>query len=110
VPRRDPPAEQYASPGGALGIDQRLSLSGELTQATAGNFENATRAALHASPRELVVDLTDVDLIDDAGLTALMKTHLRSRRRGVPLKFVPAEHEAVRQVVAITGTNEVSED
>jgi anti-anti-sigma factor len=110
VPRRDPQAEHYASPGGTLGIDQRLRLSGELTQATAGDFENATRAALQGSPRELVVDLTDVDLIDDAGLTALMKAHLRSRRRGVPLKFVPAEHEAVRQVVAITGTNEVSED
>jgi anti-anti-sigma regulatory factor len=80
-----------------------------LTQSTVSEFEKATRAALQAGPRELIVDVTEIDLIDDAGLTALLKAHLRSRRRGVPLKFVPAQHEAVRQVVAVTGNNEMSD-
>jgi anti-anti-sigma factor len=93
----------------ALEIDYRLRLSGELTQSTVAEFEKATRAALQAGPRELIVDVTEIDLIDDAGLTALLKAHLRSRRRGVPLKFVPAQHEAVRQVVAVTGNNEMSD-
>ena len=99
------PTRAYA----ALEIDYRLQLSGELTESTVADFENATRAALQAGPRELIVDVTDIDLIDDAGLTALLKAHLRSRRRGVPLKFVPAEHEAVKQVVAVTGHDEMSD-
>jgi anti-anti-sigma factor len=77
-----------------------------LTEATAGDFEKAIRGALQAAPRELVVDLTEVDLIDDAGLTALLKAHLRSRRHGLQLTFVPEEHEAVKQVVAITGNSD----
>jgi anti-anti-sigma factor len=110
VPRRDTQETEHpASPGGAIGIDHHLRLSGELTQATVGRFEKAIRAALETSPQGVVVDLTDIDLIDDAGRTALLKAHLRSRRRGLPLKLLPAEHEAVRQVVAITGTNEISD-
>jgi anti-anti-sigma factor len=107
VPRRDiQETEHSASPGGTIGIDHRLRLSGELTEATVGSFEKAIGAALDASPREVVVDLTDIDLIDDAGLTALLKAHLRSRRRGMPLKLVPTEHEAVRQVASITGNSD----
>lgn len=74
-----------------------------------GDFEKAVRAALQASTREVVVDLADIDLIDDTGLTALLKAHLRARQHGLPLKLVPADHEAVKQVVAITGTNEISD-
>jgi anti-anti-sigma factor len=95
--------------GGALGIDYNLRLSGELTQATVGRFEKAIRGALEASPQEIVVDLTGIDSIDDTGLTALLKAHLRSRQRGRPIKFVPSDHEVVKQVVAVTGTNEIAE-
>jgi anti-anti-sigma factor len=110
VPRRDTPETEHpVRSDETLEIDHRVRLSGQLTQVTVGKFEKVIRAAVEASPRELIIDLTDIDLIDDAGLTALMKAHLRSRRRGLPLKFVPAEHEAVRQVVAITGTNEISD-
>jgi anti-anti-sigma factor len=110
VPTRDTHETEHSThPGGALGIDHRIRLSGELTQATVGNFEKAIRAAVQGSPREIVVDLTGIDLIDETGLTALLKAHLRSRRHGLPITFVPSDHEAVRQVVALTGTNEVSE-
>jgi anti-anti-sigma regulatory factor len=80
-----------------------------LTEATIGYFENSIRAALQAAPRELVVDLTAVSIVDDAGLTALLKAHLRSRRHGSPIRFEPEEHPAVRQVVAVTGTEEASD-
>jgi anti-anti-sigma factor len=110
VPRRDShETGRSAHTDGTLEIDHRLRLSGELTQATVGTFEKAIRVALQASPREVVVDLTGIDLIDDAGLTALLKAHLRSRRHRLPITFVPAEHEAVKQVVAITGTDEISD-
>jgi anti-anti-sigma factor len=73
------------------------------------NFENAIRLALQASPREIVVDMTGVDRIDETGLTALLKAHLRSRQHGLPIRFVPADHEAVRQLVTVTGTDEISD-
>jgi anti-anti-sigma factor len=110
VPIRDPhDTEQSVPSGEALRIDYTLRLSGELTQATVGRFEKAIRAALDASPREIVVDLTGIDSIDDTGLTALLKAHLRSRQRGRPITFVPSDHEVVKQVVAVTGTDEITD-
>ena len=110
MPRRDThEAGQSARSGATLRIDHRLRLSGELTQATVDDFEKAIRAALEASPGEIAVDLTDVEFIDEAGLTALLKAHLRSRRHGLSIEFVPSDHAAVRQVVSITGTDEVSD-
>ena len=92
-----------------LKIDVCLYLSGELSKATAPELEKSIRTALEASPRELTVDLTDVETIDDAGLTTLLKAHLRGRRHGLPIRFVPAEHSAVKQIVAVTGTDESSD-
>lgn len=73
------------------------------------DFEKAIRLALQASPREVVVDMTAVDRVDDAGLTALLKAHLRSRQRGLPIRFVPADHEVVQQLVGVTGNGETSD-
>ena len=102
-------SERPGSPDGTLKIDHSLRLSGQLTQATVQAFDKAIRLALQSSPREIVVDLTGVDHIDEAGMTALLRAHLRSRRQGLPLKFVPEEHTAVRQVIAVTGTEEASD-
>jgi anti-anti-sigma factor len=76
---------------------------------TVRKFENAIRLALQTSPREIVVDMTGVDRIDETGLTALLKAHLRSRQHGLPIRFVPSDHEAVRQLVTVTGTDETSD-
>ena len=55
------------------------------------------------------MDLTGVDRIDETGLTALLKAHLRSRRHGLPIKFEPSDHQAVKQLVAVTGSEEISD-
>ena len=73
------------------------------------DFEKLIRLALQASPREIVVDMTGVDRIDESGLTALLKAHLRSRQHGLPIRFVPADHQAVKQLVAVTGNGENSD-
>ena len=95
--------------GEALEVDYCLRLTGSLVSATVKDFEKQIRLALQASPREVVVDLTDVERIDDTGLTALLKAHLRSRQHGLPIRFVPSDHQAVRQLVAVTGTDEISD-
>jgi anti-anti-sigma factor len=106
VSPKDSETKGPAEPGQQLGMEFRLRLSGELAAgAGVGNLEKALRAALQASPSEIVVDLTDVELVDEAGLTALLKVHLRSRQRGLPIRFEPSDHEAVRQLVAVTGTD-----
>jgi anti-anti-sigma factor len=107
VPRSAANEREHA--GGAVEIDYCLRLSGELVQGSVGQFEKAIRAALKASPREIVVDLTGVDSIDETGLTALLKAHLRSRQLGLRIRFVPSDHEAVRQVVTVTGTEEIAD-
>jgi anti-anti-sigma factor len=86
-----------------------LRLSGELVRATVRDFEKALRLALQASPREIVVDMTGINHIDETGMTALLKAHLRSRQRGLPIRFVPEDHEAVKQLVAVTGNGENSD-
>lgn len=101
--------EHSAQSGEALDVELCLRLSGSLVRATVKDFDKAIRAALQASPRELVVDLTGVERIDESGLTALLKAHLRSRQHGLPIRFVPSDHQAVRQLVAVTGTDEISD-
>jgi anti-anti-sigma factor len=107
-----PDARESDSPtqsGETLEIDLGVRLSGELVRATVREFENAIRLALQASPRAIVVDMTGIDRIDEAGLTALLKAHLRSRQRGLPIRFIPSDHEAVKQVAAVTGSDEISD-
>jgi anti-sigma B factor antagonist len=108
-PRDAHETEHSARSDGGLEIDHDLRLSGELVRATVGDFDQAIRAALKTSPREIIVDLTGVEFIDDTGLTALLKAHLRSRQHGSPIRFMPADHEAVRQLVAVTGNDEASD-
>jgi anti-anti-sigma factor len=92
-----------------LEIDHGLRLTGELSASSVAGFERAIRAILQTSPRSIVVDLTDLDSIDDSGMTALLKAHLRSRQRGRAIKFIPADHEAVKQVAAFTGSEDLSD-
>lgn len=100
---------QPARSDAELDIDHRLRLTGELSASSVARFERAIRAILQTSPRSIVVDLTDLDSIDETGMTALLKAHLRSRQHGRPIEFVPADHEAVKQVAAFTGSEDVSD-
>ena len=101
--------EHSAKSGETLELELWLHLSGSLVRSTVKDFEKRIRVALQASPREVVVDLTDVEHIDEAGLTALLKSHLRSRQHGLPIRFVPSDHQAVRQLAAVTGNDEDSD-
>jgi anti-sigma B factor antagonist len=100
---------QTARADEAIEIEFRVRVSGRLDASSVPAFEKALRAALQGSPRSIVVDLSDVELIDHAGLTALLKTHLRGRQRGLPIELVPSDHEAVRQVAALTGADELAD-
>jgi anti-anti-sigma regulatory factor len=102
VPPGDAPDIEQPTRLGGLGVEHHLRLSGELTAANVRLFETTVRIAVQASPRVIVIDLRGIDLIDDHGRTALMKAHLRAKQRGHVIKFVPADHEVVREIIGFT--------
>jgi anti-sigma B factor antagonist len=84
-----------------------LGLSGELDVASVGSLEEAIDLAEEGSARWVVVDLTEVQFIDSTALHALLKAYVRSQQNGHRLRFLPSKHDAVTQLVAITGTSRI---
>src|SRR5215204_7082547 len=82
-----------------------LRLSGELDLASVEKLEEAIRVAEESTARVIVIDLADLEFLDSAGLTVLLRAHTRTRRDGQRLRFVPSEHDGVTQLVAVTGTS-----
>jgi len=100
--------------GGAFEIDTVragpalwLRLSGELDLASVEKLEVAIRVAEESTARVIVIDLADLEFLDSAGLTVLLRAHTRTRQDGQRLRFVPSEHDGVTQLVAVTGTSEI---
>lgn len=50
---------------------------------------------LAAAVRVVVLELPEVDFLDVPGLQLLTQTHLRAQDRGIELRMVAANHEAV---------------
>jgi anti-sigma B factor antagonist len=92
---------------GRLGDQLRLGLSGELDLASADELDEAIQVAEEGPARAIVLDLTDLQFIDSTGLQVLLKAHARSKENGRRLRFAPSSHEAVRQLIAVTGTGEI---
>jgi anti-anti-sigma factor len=74
---------------------------------TALALDEAIRNAEASDVARIVVDLSDLDFIDRAGLAVLLRTRTRLRNRGDPLIFIPPEHEQVSRSIALTGTSEM---
>jgi len=89
------------------GDDLYLRLSGELDLAFVGRVDEAIRVAEKGTARAIVVDLSDLQFMDSAGLTMLVRAHARSRQDGQTLRFLPSSHDAVTQLVAVTGMSKI---
>ena len=84
-----------------------LRLSGELDLASVEKLEEAISVAEESTARVIVIDLAELEFMDSAGLTALLRVHSRTRQDGQRLKFMPSEHDGVTQLVAVTGTSQI---
>lgn len=62
-----------------------LTLSGELDLMTAPRVEQAVRAALNATTRQVVIDLAAVTYVDSAGLGVLLRAKRLAAAASVPL-------------------------
>lgn len=73
---------------------------GELDVTTAPRLNAALRAALDDGAVTVALDLVGIDLIDSAGLMALLTARRRLRRRGGTLAITGASF-AVRRVLKV---------
>ena len=80
-------------------------VSGELDLGSADKLEEAIRAAEKATAGAIVIDLTNLRFMDSRGLNVLLKAHTRSREDGDRTRFLPSKYDAVRQLIAVTGTS-----
>ena len=78
-----------------------VEVSGDITHAVAGEFEQTLSQALRARPL-LVIDLHAVRLLTSAGLRTLLLLHRQATetRKRVALAAIPSQ---VRDVMDITG-------
>lgn len=89
------------------GAEARLALSGDIDIAAVALLEDAFARVTGDGPETLVVDLTDVTLLDSTGLSALIQGARRAHERGVRLSTeVPRGHEA-RVVIDLSGLSDV---
>jgi anti-sigma B factor antagonist len=89
------------------GDDLCLRLSGELDLAFVDRVEEAIRVAEKSTARAIVIDLSELEFLDSAGLAMLLRAHSRSREDGQTLSFVPSTHDGVIQLIALTGTSKI---
>jgi anti-anti-sigma factor len=82
-----------------------ILVSGELDLGSADKLEEAIRVAEMATEGAIVVDLTNLRFMDSMGLNVLLKAHTRSRHDGNRTRFLPSKYDAVRQLVAVTGSS-----
>jgi anti-sigma B factor antagonist len=112
-----PDAFAGALPGRAGPLGIRLSFAspdcllaeivGELDLNTAPTLQSRlSRAVRTEHLTELVVDLTRVEFLAVAGITALLNLREQARRRGVALRLV-ATHRAVLRPLSVLGLLDV---
>ena len=75
-------------------------LRGELDVAYAASVA-ASLAAIAASQREIIVDLTGLEFIDSSGVAALVRARTRARHAGGDLLLAAPQRQVLR-VLAIT--------
>lgn len=80
-------------------------VSGGLDLRSADELEEAIGVAEKTTARAIVIDLTNLRFIDSRGLNVLLKAHTRSRQDGDRVRFLPSKYDAVRQLVAVTGSS-----
>jgi anti-sigma B factor antagonist len=81
-----------------------LDLRGEIDLATGEDLMSQLNRALAALPGRLVVDLTRVDFLGSAGLSALIAARETAERQGTQVRLVC--NRITRRTIELTGLNE----
>jgi anti-anti-sigma factor len=92
---------------GRDGSELLLRLSGELDLRSAAALQETIRGAEESTADQIVIDLTHLEFMDLTGLSVLLAAYHRRRQDGQHLDFLPSRHDAVKQLVAVTGVSEI---
>ncbi|MGK5681060.1 STAS domain-containing protein [Actinoplanes sp. URMC 104] len=85
-----------------------VALRGEVDVLTVDRVRSVMADALAGRPREILVDLTDLDFIDSTGLGALIFGFQRARDAGIRFRLANPT-PTVRQILVLSGLLEVVE-
>ncbi|MBU2670495.1 STAS domain-containing protein [Actinoplanes bogorensis] len=85
-----------------------VALRGEVDVLTVDQVRSALADALATGPREIVVDLTDLEFIDSTGLGALISGFQRARDASIRFRLAHASG-SVKQILVLSGLLEVVE-
>jgi anti-anti-sigma factor len=80
-----------------------LVVSGDLDAASSGVFQESLLQAARSHGSPLLLDLSGIDFVDCAGLTALITIRRLIEARGCGLQII-AVSRALRAIVGLTGT------
>ena len=83
-----------------------LALLGEVDVLTVDQVRAALEEALAGRPREIVVDLSDLDFIDSTGLGALIFGFQRARDASIGFRLAHPKR-SVHQILVLSGVLEV---
>ena len=85
-----------------------VALRGEVDVLTVDRVRSVMADALAGRPREILVDLTDLDFIDSTGRGALIFGFQRARDAGIRFRLANPT-STVRQILVLSGLLEVVE-
>ncbi|MEA5367292.1 STAS domain-containing protein [Amycolatopsis sp., V23-08] len=80
-----------------------VRIRGALDEESASQLEAVLATWAHRKFPVLVLDLSEVDLLDAAGLAALVDIHDRTQREVTTLRVVPGDNRVVRRALADSG-------
>jgi stage II sporulation protein AA (anti-sigma F factor antagonist) len=86
-----------------------LAVAGDLDHATAHEVITATHDVLVRGVSELVVDLSNVWFVDSAGMSALVRTHLKAQALGTRM-IISGVNSGVRRLLGICGLAELVDE
>jgi anti-sigma B factor antagonist len=82
-----------------------VTVSGELDLTSSAALEEALEQLGGSEPPSVILDLTDVDFMDSAGLAVVVRAHQRAESAGTPFALVSASAQ-VRRLLSVTGMDE----
>lgn len=110
LPRQRPPGEhpvtgqpmrlRVSRPGSGTAV---VHVRGEVDVLTAPRLTELLVTRLRGAIRTLVIDLSEVDFLGAAGLSALVHAELLARHRGVTLRVVAGDNRAALRPLTVTG-------
>jgi len=83
-----------------------VTISGEIDIGSADIVDRTIGRVQESDATKIVVDLTEVTFLDSTALEMLLKVATRDRNDGRRLTFVPSRHDAVKQLIAVSGVSQ----